>query len=61
MTINEFQAFLDGMDLTAAPTEEQWARIKEKIADLKIFSVSKDFSPHSIPSYGNGYIAEAVT
>ena len=35
MTISEFKAFLDGMNLGECPTPEQWARIQEKIAALK--------------------------
>lgn len=33
MTLSEFKAFLEGMDIKdgEAPTAEQWGRIKEKI------------------------------
>lgn len=38
MTIAEFQAWLDGYSASFgdAPNAEQWAKIKEKIADLAI-------------------------
>lgn len=35
MTISEFQAFLEGMDVEECPTPEQWARIKEKVEALQ--------------------------
>lgn len=28
MTVNEFEAFIEGMDVGEAPTPEQWRRIK---------------------------------
>lgn len=34
MTIAEFKAFLEGMDVQEAPTPEQWERIVEKLAKL---------------------------
>lgn len=35
MTIEELKAFIDGMDVQEQPTPEQWARIKEKLAEQK--------------------------
>lgn len=35
MTIGEFKAFLEGMDVKGTPTPDQWARIKEKIEALE--------------------------
>lgn len=34
MTINEFKAFIEGMDVKECPTPEQWGRIREKIDQL---------------------------
>lgn len=31
MSINEFKAFLEGMDVRVAPEAPQWKRIREKI------------------------------
>lgn len=39
MTIDEFKAFLEGMDVQGQPTPEQWARIKEKIDALEAIRV----------------------
>ena len=35
MTLNEFKAFLEGMDIQNCPTPEQWARIADKLASVK--------------------------
>lgn len=35
MTISVLKAFLEGMDVQGHPTEDQWARIKEKIDALQ--------------------------
>lgn len=38
MTIGEFRAFLEGMDVQGAPTPEQWTRITEKLALVQVAS-----------------------
>lgn len=37
MTLSEFKAWLDGMSdgIADAPTPEQWAKVKEKLADVR--------------------------
>ena len=35
MTIGEFKAFIDGMGLSAAPSDDQWGRIVEKLDGIK--------------------------
>ena len=40
MTIEEFKAFLDGMDVQGEPSADQWARIKEKIETLAAIPAS---------------------
>lgn len=42
MTINEFKAFLEGMDIHGCPTEYEWKRIKEKIDELEAFKTPSD-------------------
>ncbi len=53
MTITEFRAFLEGMDIKGTPTSEQWIRISEKIAllqDTPIISIPTVFStPIDVP------------
>lgn len=39
MTISEFKAFLEGMDVQECPTPEQWARIRDKIDGLEVVSI----------------------
>lgn len=52
MTIGEFKAFIEGMDVQGAPTPEQWARIVEKLAAIPTF---KEYpfdpnAPHCVPA-----------
>jgi hypothetical protein len=34
MTVNEFKAFLEGMDVQEQPTPEQWKRLMGKVEQL---------------------------
>lgn len=41
MTIKEFRAFLEGMDIKDQPTKEEWDRIKDKIDKLETLPFEK--------------------
>lgn len=52
MTVEEFKAFLEGMDIQGAPTPDQWARVKEKVDALSAGSVQYVPLPYyTAPSY----------
>ena len=36
MTVAEFKAFLEGMDVKDWPTKDQWARIVKKVDELEV-------------------------
>jgi len=36
MTIGEFKAFIDGMGLSSAPSDDQWSRIVAKVDELQV-------------------------
>ena len=52
MTIGEFRAFLEGMDVGDAPTPEQWARIREKLGEI---TVAPTFAPYPLPRPDDGW------
>ena len=48
MTMDEFKIWLDGfMDGRAAPSPEQWARIKQKMTEVE--SPAPDYHPGVMP------------
>lgn len=49
MTLGEFKAFIEGMDLQGPPTEEQWVRIQDKL--MKLEQTPLNFSPTYLPPY----------
>lgn len=51
MTLNEFKAWLDGFEAAMgdAPTPEQWAKIKAKLADVQPLAVPA--APLPSPTY----------
>lgn len=55
MTIGEFKAFVEGMDVSGKPTEKQWTRILEKVAELETLSLPSSPTrfdmPTTIPPY----------
>ena len=34
MTVGEFKAYIEGMDIDCQPTEEEWARLMVKVHEL---------------------------
>lgn len=50
MTIGEFKAFLEGMEIEGAPTPRQWARIVEKIEALEPIRLEPSRPTYAIPS-----------
>ncbi|MFY0633693.1 MAG: hypothetical protein JXQ91_07770 [Vannielia sp.] len=41
MTVTEFQAFLEGMNVGDCPTPDQWSRIKKKIDALESLRLNR--------------------
>ena len=60
MTTTEFKAFLEGMDVQACPTPEQWARIKAKIEALEALRFDYPIEPRIMPATGTPYIDTTV-
>lgn len=52
MTLNEFKAWFEGFSemMEAAPTEDQWKRIKTRVAEI-------NGAPTSYPVYIDRYVA----